>query len=539
MKRFLILLFLFGTQELFGLRNGKERAGDNIVPDYDDNYYYINTRDKMIESLSVSNCTMANLDLRDEAYGDNSDKFSELQLVIVPPPIGVQAKWGTIGFEKYRNPNIYFRVSENLCSDKLFEDFTKGKFKRSKGCLKMSVPDGNGILRKRINRYAATLHPEHIRCDTQQVIDSCNNASQAPVPLSNKYRSYHNYPFIVKAKDVIVTRSGMISLPCGAFGLFASCEAVKYGVPMANNITELGHTDICRKNPRNCPYPIHNKIFVATQYDDTQIGQFIMETLPKIVYNLEYLYANPDVKIHFGFTKQPTIPNWVVPLTYFHWLGLGNRLINGTFYAHEVVIPREGGCQDVSYNAWEALNQREVFLGIAGVKSQDDLTLREKSNLPKSVQKRSILIVCRAASKFTQNQHDHNRRRWPQDVLNYMKKTLAQQFPRHDIDIYTDADTKLMQNPGEQVVKFHRADIVLGIHGAGLTNALYMKPGSVLVEALPYFDSRHVPIVGIFARLANIVGLHHYSYFFGEENINGTHLVEEVIKFSRQVAPHI
>jgi capsular polysaccharide biosynthesis protein len=120
-----------------------------------------------------------------------------------------------------------------------------------------------------------------------------------------------------------------------------------------------------------------------------------------------------------------------------------------------------------------------------------------------------------------------------------MKKMFAQHFPNHDIDIYTDADTKLMQNPGEQVTKFHRADIVIGIHGAGLTNALYMKPGSVLIEALPYFDSRHVPLVGIFARLANIVGLHHYSYFFGEEKIDGGHLVDEVVKFSRQVAPHI
>ena len=151
MKCFLVLLCLFAIQELLGLRNGQERNGDNIVPDYDDNYYYIHTRDKMIESLSVSNCTMDSLDLRDEVLGANADsmkKKSDLELVIVPPPIGVQVKWGSIGFEKYRNQRIYFRVSNNLCSDKLFDDFAQGKFKRSKGCWKMSTVDDNGMLRK-------------------------------------------------------------------------------------------------------------------------------------------------------------------------------------------------------------------------------------------------------------------------------------------------------------------------------------------------------------------------------------------------------
>lgn len=37
----------------------------------------------------------------------------------------------------------------------------------------------------------------------------------------------------------------------------------------------------------------------------------------------------------------------------------------------------------------------------------------------------------------------------------------------------------------EQIEIAHRTDVLLGVHGAGLTHAMFMKPGSVLVEVLP------------------------------------------------------
>ena len=95
------------------------------------------------------------------------------------------------------------------------------------------------------------------------------------------------------------------------------------------------------------------RVFIMTQYDDTQIGQFILEALPKLVYHLPFLLANPDIKIHYGFTKQPTLPNFVLPHLFFKWLGVADRLLNGTFYAEKAFMPREGGCQDAGYNAWE------------------------------------------------------------------------------------------------------------------------------------------------------------------------------------------
>jgi hypothetical protein len=99
-----------------------------------------------------------------------------------------------------------------------------------------------------------------------------------------------------------------------------------------------------------------------SQYDDTQIGQFILEDLPKLVWHLTFLRDNPDVLIHFGFNKQEVMEKTVLPHNFFNLLGLRHRLVNGTVFAKNILIPREGGCQDVGYNMWELLNMREGIL---------------------------------------------------------------------------------------------------------------------------------------------------------------------------------
>ena len=88
-----------------------------------------------------------------------------------------------------------------------------------------------------------------------------------------------------------------------------------------------------------------------------------------------------------------------------------------------------------------------------------------------------------------------------------------------------------MSCPSCQIELFHRADIAIGVHGAGLTNTMYMKPGGVVVELLPYFDSRHAPIVGIFPRLSSLIGLNHYSYYFRDEPLRHELLAEDIFDF--------
>lgn len=193
----------------------------------------------------------------------------------------------------------------------------------------------------------------------------------------------------------------MVALPCGPFGLLSSCEAVNWGIYTANAL--VPNATVCRKElsaasssetALRCPLERHKRVFVLTQYDDTQIGQFMQEALPKLVFHMDFLLANPDIKIHFGFTKQPTVPNYVLPHIYFNFLGLGDRLINGSFYADKVIIPREGGCQDVGYNAWEVVTLRERMLKMAGI--EEDKNFRT----PLDTHRRSILVLTRTPGRL-------------------------------------------------------------------------------------------------------------------------------------------
>ena len=60
-----------------------------------------------------------------------------------------------------------------------------------------------------------------------------------------------------------------------------------------------------------------------------------------------------------------------------------------------------------------------------------------------------------------------------------------------------------------------------------------MPPGAVVIEAIPFdfFDSRHVPTIGIFSRLAATFGLHHYTYLAPASTWQMEELVREAKEF--------
>jgi hypothetical protein len=174
-----------------------------------------------------------------------------------------------------------------------------------------------------------------------------------------------------------------------------------------------------------------------------------------------------------------------------------DRLINGTVYATQAFMPREGGCQDPGYNAWEIVTMRERFLKIAEIDdSGGDVESR----------KRYIVLIVRSDYKFTNNKSDY-RRWWPEKDLLVLIEELRRSFPTHEIKIFSDRDEELMTCIKCHIELFYRADIVIGHHGAGLMNALYQRTGGIVVEILPYFDSRHAPLTGIFSRVSGKIKL--------------------------------
>jgi hypothetical protein len=477
-------------------------------------YYYGSLKEKMKESTSISKCRVD--------YLPQGDLFAR----IIPPSKTVTSIWGKYKKEN-RDKKIFFRTTPNLCQAKQFQKVKTGKYKR--GCLRPETDPVTNTTYLLPPRLSYTLHPDHSRCDNTYAVTACTAAAKAPTSVRDTDRYYHNYPFIMEATNVIVARSGFLVLPCGVFGLLSSCEGVSWGIPVAKQAQDyLGD---CQNATSRCPYKQYDKVFVMTQYDDTQIGQFILEALPKLVYHLEYIKANKDVRIHYGFSKLPELPSFVLPNLFLNWLGIGDRLVNGTIYAKEVIMPREGGCQDVAYNAWEALNMRETFIRMAA---------EDPRSAAISVKKRKVLVLTRSAGRFVQNKYDVDIRSWPSDTLTVLLQKLAETFPDLDVDVFSDSNSTLMLCQPCQVRMFSNAEIVIGHHGAGLTNMLYMPRGGLAVEVIPSFDAKHSPGIGIFPRVANIVGLHHYSYYVRDDTtdtikIDPVKLVQDVAAFYKSV----
>jgi hypothetical protein len=71
-----------------------------------------------------------------------------------------------------------------------------------------------------------------------------------------------------------------------------------------------------------CPYRQYGRVFIMAQYDDTQIGKFMQASLPRLSYHLDFLLANPDIMIQFGFTKKAEPPKNVLPHAYIKFLGM-------------------------------------------------------------------------------------------------------------------------------------------------------------------------------------------------------------------------
>ena len=82
------------------------------------------------------------------------------------------------------------------------------------------------------------------------------------------------------------------------------------------------------------------------------------------------------------------------------------------------------------------------------------------------------------------------------------------------IVVVSSANAQLTACIACQIRLYRQADVLVGVHGAGLTNIMFMKPGSVLIELTGDFDGRMAPVCGYHGPLAATYGVHHYLYLW-------------------------
>jgi hypothetical protein len=199
------------------------------------------------------------------------------------------------------------------------------------------------------------------------------------------------------------------------------------------------------------------------------------------------------------------LPASLLSFHYFDLLGIDrSRLVTGPIQVTQyALLPREGGCQDAAYNAWELHVMREKLLTLSQtIQSSHTPYLRWKTSstsLSSSfassgqpfpsvfVSKNSsassfcnILILYRTMSKFSQNLFD-KKRRFPPHILSQLVSLLedssstAQAIcsafssknislrPQLNLRIFSDDNELLMKCIPCQIELFSQSHLVIGV----------------------------------------------------------------------------
>jgi hypothetical protein len=99
-------------------------------------------------------------------------------------------------------------------------------------------------------------------------------------------------------------------------------------------------------------------------------------------------------------------------------------------------------------------------------------------------------------------------------------------FPEHEVVRLSSACSLSHSCSLEaEISEYALADVLVGLHGAGLTNQMFMRPGSLVVELQGDYSDVSSPGVGYYGTMAAISGHHHCLYAFvdpclHQENVN-------------------
>lgn len=139
------------------------------------------------------------------------------------------------------------------------------------------------------------------------------------------------------------------------------------------------------------------------------------------------------------------------------------------------------------------------------------LTSSSSSNV---IDKKLTMIVQQRYSAF--NSDDRN---WNDETLSRVVSSLTKYFPNHNIVVLSSKATK---SPDYclacDIMLYTRADILVGAHGAGLTNVMFLPPHALLIEIAGEIKDVNMPVCGYYGPMASMFGVHHYIYVHGEGN---------------------
>ncbi len=218
-----------------------------------------------------------------------------------------------------------------------------------------------------------------------------------------------------------------------------------------------------------------DEIFVISQCFGNAVFHMMIEDVPRIVPYLPFLKQHKQIKIH-------VVKKIKLAIEMLHLLGIEKeRLIDGYVRARIMYVPMGTRC------------------GYANMFNIQLLSLycrRTISQTNKDAHRRLILTKRSVHRFFTHH-----------DQILQQLKLMAMRY-NTTIEIFTDKPLP----PFHRIMRmFNNANMFVGPHGAGFSNVIFAKPGSVIVEAICTKNKQH-HVNPCIALLSFVLGHIYYGY---------------------------
>ena len=207
-------------------------------------------------------------------------------------------------------------------------------------------------------------------------------------------------------------------------------------------------TNVSPYPPYFDPTKVFDEIFVISQSLGLMYFHKMMENIPRMMPYLSFLRQNPQIRIHTMFQDSHTDG-------LFRALRLDpRRIVTGMTHGKLVYLPQSTGCQQPMMNDLQILSreyQSYISMHVIGNKTWN-----------------SVLLIKRTQTRQFNQQSD---------IENIVHELST--FYGFRYELFSDDPPMTIE---ETMSMFFRARVIVAPHGAGLSNTLFCRPNTRIIE---------------------------------------------------------
>ncbi|RYH21098.1 glycosyltransferase family 61 protein [archaeon] len=283
-------------------------------------------------------------------------------------------------------------------------------------------------------------------------------------------------------------------------------------------------------NMRDFNISRHKRVFIISSMWDYNYHHWVADSLARLAHHIDWLRARPDVMIHVrsyedydmqtkGYAEYQAAAK-EMRARFFDLLGMDykTRVISGPVLADEVFIPRCLRCgyllsdplevQMLAMELLEGTRRRQgwhtphrVHVGGRDYWPQAPLT-----SYASEVKGKYVIVQ----QRYT-NDTRSSARKWINETARHVVRAFTRHFPTHQVILLNGLESLSLS---EEIALYNQADVLVGAHGAGMTNMMFMPPNSLIVEFVGRLVDVNMPVCGYYGPMAAAFGHHHYIRSF-------------------------